>query len=167
MSRLSSAPGKARAETVETPDAASPNFAAASAEAAVNDRIFLSNYVIEVEIGAYQEEFGIVQRLQFDVVLEVARSAAHLDDRVGRVINYDDLLEAIHRIAEGERITLLETYAERLASSILIDPRARRAHIKIQKLDRLPNGATLGVEIVRVRAPEANETVWALAPELS
>ena len=56
--------------------------------------------------------------------------------------------------------------AERLAQAILIDPRARRAHIRIEKLDRLPNGARLGVEISRVRTPETNEKVWALAPEV-
>ncbi|MEM0924322.1 MAG: dihydroneopterin aldolase [Pseudomonadota bacterium] len=131
------------------------------------DRIFLADYVTEIEIGAYREEVGIVQRLRFNITLEVARNMAHLDDRVGRVINYDDLIEAIHDIAAGERITLLETFAEKLASTVLIDPRARRAHIRIEKLDRLPGGATLGVEITRRRTPESNEKVWALAQDIT
>ena len=135
-------------------------------DAAEPDKIFLANYVTEIEIGAYREEFGVTQRLKFDVTLDVVRNTAHLDDRVGRVINYDDLIEAIHVIASGERITLLETFAERLASAVLVDPRARRAHIRIEKLDRLPGGATLGVEITRTRSPEANETVWSLASEI-
>ncbi|MEM6906331.1 MAG: dihydroneopterin aldolase [Pseudomonadota bacterium] len=130
------------------------------------DRIFLSNYVCEIEIGAYREEFGVTQRLRFDVVLEVTRNTAHLDDRVGRVINYDDLIAAIREIEVGPRITLLETFAERLAGAVLIDPRARRVHIRIEKLDRLEGGATLGVEITRARTPETNEKVWALAPEI-
>lgn len=139
----------------------------APGEAQVNDRIFLSNFVREVEIGAYREEYGITQRLRFDITLEVTRNMAHLDDQVGRVINYDDLIEAIDTIATGERLQLLETFAERLASAVLIDPRARKAHIRIEKLDRLPGGATLGVEIQRIRTPESNEKVWALAPELT
>lgn len=130
------------------------------------DRIFLLDYMREIEIGAYAEEVGVRQRLRFDIVLEVARGAAHLDDRVGRVINYDELVEAVETIAKGPRIQLLETYAERLAEAILVDPRARRVHIRIEKLDRLPNGARLGVEITRTRAPESNEKVWALAPEI-
>lgn len=132
----------------------------------VADRIFLLDYVTDVEVGAYEEEFGVTQRLRFDIVLEVARNTAHIDDRVGRVINYDDLVDAIETIARGPRINLLETFAERLAQTVLIDPRARRAHVRIEKLDRLPNGARLGVEITRVRAPETNEKVWALAPEV-
>ena len=130
------------------------------------DRIFLRGYVCELEIGAYSEEFGVTQRVRFDIVLEVTRNMAHLDDQVGRVINYDDLIEAIETLAKGPRITLLETFAERLAQLCLIDPRARRVHIRIEKLDRLPNGATLGCEITRQRTPETNEKIWALAPEL-
>ncbi|MDT8345885.1 MAG: dihydroneopterin aldolase [Thermohalobaculum sp.] len=132
----------------------------------IADRIFLLDYTRAIEIGAYAEEVGVTQRLRFDIVLEVTRNTAHIDDQVGRVINYDDLVEAIESIARGPRITLLETFAERLAQTVLIDPRARRVHIRIEKLDRLPNGARLGVEISRVRTPETNEKIWALATEV-
>ncbi len=130
------------------------------------DRIFLRGFVREIEIGAYPEERGAPQRVRFDIVLEVTRNTAHLDDRVGRVINYDDLIEAIDKAAEGARVNLLETFAERLAQLCLIDPRARRVHLRLEKLDRLPDGATLGCEITRQRGPEANEKVWSLASEL-
>jgi dihydroneopterin aldolase len=130
------------------------------------DRIFLRGYTREIEIGAYTEEVGVTQRVCFDIVLEVARNTAHIDDRVGRVINYDDLIEAIDSLITGPRISLVETFAERLAQLCLVDPRARRVHIRIEKLDRLPGGATLGCEITRDRTPESNEKVWALAAEL-
>lgn len=130
------------------------------------DRLFLKDYVNEVEIGAYPEERGVRQRLRFNIVLEVTRNAAPVDDRVGRVINYDDLIEAIEKAASGPRVTLLETFAERLAQLCLIDPRAHRVHLRLEKLDRLPDGATLGCEISRERRPESNETVWSLASEL-
>ncbi|MEM7498022.1 MAG: dihydroneopterin aldolase [Pseudomonadota bacterium] len=131
-----------------------------------NDRIFLDGYVRSVEIGAYASEVGVEQRLSFDVSVEVARAMAHRDDRVGRVINYDEIVEAIETLASGPRMQLLETFAERLAEMLLTDPRARRVHLRIAKLDRLPGGARLGVEITRTRHPEANERVWALAPEI-
>ena len=130
------------------------------------DRIFLHGYTREVEIGAYTEEVGVTQRVGFDIVLEVTRNTAHIDDQVGRVINYDDLIEAIESLIAGPRISLLETFAERLAQLCLVDPRARRVHIRIEKLDRLPDGATLGCDISRHRTPESNEKVWSLAVEL-
>lgn len=131
------------------------------------DRVFLQNFVRDIEIGAYAEERGVTQRVRFDIVLEVTRNTAHIDDQVGRVLNYDDLLEGIETLASGPRINLLETFAERLAGALLIDPRARRVHIRMQKLDRLPGGASLGCEITRVRTPASDEKVRALAPEVT
>jgi len=126
------------------------------------DRVFLQNYVREVEIGAYAEEHGHAQRLRFDLVLEVARNTAHVDDEVARVLNYDTLVHAIEDLAAGPRINLLETFAERLAQRLLEDERARRVHIRLQKLDRLPGGASLGCEITRVRTPSSSDKVWPL-----
>jgi dihydroneopterin aldolase len=143
-----------------------PDSAANAETAPRADRIFLRGYTREIEIGAYSEEVGVTQRVRFDVVLEVTRNTAHIDDQVGRVINYDDLIGAIESLIAGPRIRLLETFAERLAQRCLVDPRARRVHIRIEKLDRLPDGATLGCEISRDRTPESNEKVWSLAVEL-
>ena len=124
------------------------------------DRVFLSNYVRSFEIGAYPEERGRDQRLRFDVVLEVTRNTAHIDDRPARVVDYGEIVEAIETLIVGPRINLLETFAERLALACLTDPRALRVLVRIEKLDRLPDDAGLGVEIVRRRTPELNERVW-------
>ena len=128
------------------------------------DRIFLSNYVRAFEIGAFAEEHGVTQRVRFDVTLEVARNTAHIDDTVPRVVSYDEIVSAIEDLIAGDRINLLETLAERLAQRCLADPRARRAHIRIEKLDRL-DGAGLGVEITRVRSVETDGKVWALGQD--
>ena len=61
------------------------------------DRVFLSNYVPAFEIGAYAEERGRTQNVRFDIVLEVARNTAHIDDRPARVVNYGDLVDAIEQ----------------------------------------------------------------------
>ncbi|MEM7190417.1 MAG: dihydroneopterin aldolase [Pseudomonadota bacterium] len=128
------------------------------------DRIFLANHIREFELGAYAEERGVTQRVKFDITLEVARNTAHIDDRPARVVSYDDLVGSIDELIAGPRINLLETLAEQLACKCLSDPRARRVHIRIEKLDRLESGG-LGVEITRDRRPEYNENVWALAPD--
>ncbi|MEM1277722.1 MAG: dihydroneopterin aldolase [Pseudomonadota bacterium] len=118
----------------------------------ISDQIFLSAYVREIEIGAYEEEFGVTQKVQFDIAVEVTRNTAHLDDQVSRVINYDDLIAAITALIEGPRISLLETFAEQLATRLLANPLALKARIRIEKIDRLPGDAGLGIEIVRQRS---------------
>jgi len=123
--------------------------AAATAGVAPLDRISVRDYVVDVEIGAFQSERGVRQRIRFNVVLEVAPTTAAQDDDVDKVISYDTITEAIDMQLADERINLLETLAERVAERCLADPRAARAFVRIEKLDRIPG--TLGVEIVRSR----------------
>lgn len=113
------------------------------------DRISLRDHIREVDIGAFQAERGTTQRICFNVVVEV-RLPEGLDDDVDRIMSYDTITEAIDRELSAERLNLLETLAERVAEAILIDPRAARVFVRIEKLDRGPGA--LGVEIVRDRA---------------
>ncbi|MDJ0858769.1 MAG: dihydroneopterin aldolase, partial [Dinoroseobacter sp.] len=123
------------------------------------DRISLRDYVRDVEIGAYQAERGTTQRVCFNIVVEVRTAAEMLADDVDKVLSYDTITDAIDSALAEERLNLLETLAERIAERILADPRAARAFVRIEKLDRGP--FALGVEIVReadairVSVPEA------------
>ncbi|WP_092782472.1 dihydroneopterin aldolase [Jannaschia pohangensis] len=114
------------------------------------DRISLREHLREVEIGAFQQERGVRQRLRFDIVAEVTPDTeAILSDDVDGILSYDTLIEAIDVEMEAERLNLLETLAERLAARVLLHDRVARVFVRIEKLDRGPH--VLGVEIVRAR----------------
>lgn len=126
--------------------------AEASASAEPRDRISLRDHTVEVEIGAFQAERGVRQRLRFNVVVEVRPHPAPLEDDVDRILSYDRITEAIAAELSAERLNLLETLAERVAERVLHEPQAMRAFVRIEKLDRGPGA--LGVEIVRNRAAQ-------------
>ncbi len=117
----------------------------------VHDRISLRDHIVEVEIGAFQSERGIKQRICFNIVVEVRPVDHDFDDDVDRILSYDKVTEAIMVELNLERLNLLETLAARIADRILIEPQAIRVFVRIEKLDRGPGA--LGVEIVR-----SNET---------
>ena len=121
--------------------------AEATAPSGPLDRISLRGHVRAAEIGAFQSERGVTQRLSFDVVVEVTPPPKDLADDVDRILSYDRITEAIDAELLAERLNLLETLAERVAERILAEPRAARAFVRIEKLDRGPGA--LGVEIVR------------------
>jgi dihydroneopterin aldolase len=123
--------------------------AAATATQGPLDRISLRDYVVEVEIGAFQAERGTTQRICFNVVVEVQPLTGPIDDDVDRILSYDRVTEAIAAALAEERLNLLETLAERVAERILVEPQAIRTFVRIEKLDRGPGA--LGVEIVRSR----------------
>ncbi|MCP5073236.1 MAG: dihydroneopterin aldolase [Rhodobacteraceae bacterium] len=128
--------------------------AAATAKGGPLDRISVRDYTREVEIGAFQAERGVTQRVRFNVVLEVSRHAAAQTDDVDQVLSYDSIVEAIEHQLSTERINLLETLAERIAEEVLKNAKAVRIFVRIEKLDRIPG--TLGIEIVRSRVGGGN-----------
>ena len=121
----------------------------ATATASPLDRISLRDHIVEVEIGAFQAERGVTQRICFNVVVEVQPLTGPIDDDVDRILSYDRVTEAIASELADERLNLLETLAERVAERILVEPQAVRAFVRIEKLDRGPGA--LGVEIVRAK----------------
>lgn len=127
--------------------------AAATAGPEPLDRISLRDHIVEVEIGAFQAERGVVQRISFNIVVEVKPLRGPVDDDVDRILSYDKVTEAIALALGEERLNLLETLAERVADIILAEPQAARVFVRIEKLDRGP--AALGVEIVRAKGQGA------------
>ena len=119
----------------------------ATSDDAPLDRISLRDHIVDVEIGAFQAERGVTQRICFNVVVEVLPLTGPIDDDVDRILSYDRVTEAIALELADERLNLLETLAERVADRILLEPQAMRAFVRIEKLDRGPGA--LGVEIVR------------------
>ncbi|MBW4710514.1 dihydroneopterin aldolase [Roseobacter sp. YSTF-M11] len=139
----------------------------ATAGSEPRDRISLRDHIVEIEIGAFQAERGVTQRICFNVVVEVRPLTSPIDDDVDRILSYDKVTEAIAFELADERLNLLETLAERVAERILLEPQAMRAFVRIEKLDRGPGA--LGVEIVRTRGQAAaflSDEEDALHPEL-
>lgn len=114
------------------------------------DRISVRDHVAEVEIGAFQAERDVTQRLRFNIVVEVLPPKVNPEDDVDQILSYDKISEAIAHELGAERLNLLETLAERVADRILSEPQAARVFVRIEKLDRGPGD--LGVEIVREEA---------------
>jgi len=129
--------------------------AAATASAAPRDRISLRDYLVDAEIGAFQTERGLTQRLMFNIVVEVQPQTGPVDDDVDRIMSYDRITEAISDELAAGRLNLLETLAEHVAERILAAPQAMRTFVRVEKLDRGP--FKLGVDIVRTRAAQPVE----------
>lgn len=113
----------------------------------ISDRIFVQDFIKSVEIGAFQSERNVTQRIRFNVVLDVKTGTAAQVDDVDLILSYDAITDAIENQLAVERLNLLETLAERIAGEILQHPHALHVLVRIEKLDRIPG--SLGIEIQR------------------
>jgi (5-formylfuran-3-yl)methyl phosphate synthase len=113
------------------------------------DRVFVRDFVVSAEIGAYEFERAIRQRVVFDVEALVRRAGAHADD-MRSIFSYDVILDAIRLVIGRGHVDFVETLAEEVAAALLQHARVRSVRINIRKLDVI-DGA-VGIEIRRERA---------------
>jgi dihydroneopterin aldolase len=112
-------------------------------------KVFVTGLKVQAEIGVYRHEIGRVQPLVIDVELDVPTAGA---ERLSETLNYETILEAAQTIAGSGHIELVETFAERLATACLADPRVTRARVRVEKpLALAPDAVAAGVELTVVR----------------
>ena len=114
------------------------------------DYILVRDYIREIDIGAFHSEYGVKQRVSFNVILEVTSNNYEMHDDVDRVLSYDNIIEIIEDEINQKRVALLETLAEQIALSCLCLQSVITATVRIEKLDR--GIGKLGVQISRTQA---------------
>jgi FolB domain-containing protein len=115
------------------------------------DRIFVRDFVLPVQIGAYSFEHGHAQKVRFDVTAEVMRVTSSPED-MRHVFSYDVIMDGIRTIVSRGHVELSEALAEQVAAVVLEDPRVMKVTVRVEKLELGPGG--VGVEIERKRAQE-------------
>lgn len=113
------------------------------------DRVFVRDFVIPAQIGAYDFEREGQQRVVFEVEALVRRAGAHADD-MRSIFSYDVILDAIRLAVGGGHVDFVETLAEGVAAILLKHARVRSVRVNVQKLDVIKG--VVGVEIRRERA---------------
>lgn len=118
------------------------------------DKIYLSGLEFYGFHGVFEEETRLGQRFYTDVVLGVALQKAGETDDLTLTVNYGEVYDCIREIMDGEPVQLIETLAERIASSLLQHfALIEEVQIKVTKPNPPIKGSMNGVavEIVRGR----------------
>lgn len=119
--------------------------------------VFLRDLSVIADIGAYPHEIGHPQPLLVHVHLGVAPPR---HDTIEEVFDYTQIKSAADALGR-ERITLIETFAQRLAEFCLAHRLVERVSVTIEKPRAVP-GCMAGVTV----SLERNETTTlALDPE--
>lgn len=115
----------------------------------VASKIFVSGLKIDAQIGVHRHEIGRAQPLVVHVELDVVSSDS---DRLADTVNYETVLSSAQEVAGQGHISLVETFAHRLAARCLADPRVTQARVRVEKpLALAPDALSAGVEITLSR----------------
>lgn len=121
--------------------------------------MFIRDLMLSASIGVHPHEYNGRQRVRINIDLAVAdEGAANLSraavgqDELGRVVDYETIVNNVRAMATAGHVQLVETLAERLCEACLDDARVRIVRVRVEKLDVFPDAASAGVEIERRNA---------------
>ena len=119
----------------------------------MTDRIELRGLRVLGVHGVLPEEQVRAQPFEVDLDVDADLAAAGKSDALDDTLDYGSVAEVVARIVGEERFALIERLAQRIAESVLDDPRARAVTVTVRKL-RPPVAvdlASAGVRITRSR----------------
>lgn len=114
--------------------------------------IFIKDMIVDMQIGAYDNERGRTQKVRINIIAEpsIWPNASH--DNLNETLSYDNIVNHVFRVAHSEEHThLVETVAERIAEACLGEPAIRAVTVRVEKMEIYPF-AIPGVEIIRAKA---------------
>jgi 7,8-dihydroneopterin aldolase/epimerase/oxygenase len=120
----------------------------------VTDAIELRGLRITALVGALPEERERPQPLEIDLEILADLAAAGSSDRLDDTVDYGAVCDAVEKVFGDGHVALLETVAERIASSVLAtDARVTGVTVAVRKLHPPVSQdlATSGVRITRQR----------------
>lgn len=116
------------------------------------DKIILQGMVFYGYHGVNPEERELGQRFVVDLELSKDLSAAGLSDDLAMTVNYASVFKVTREVVEGDGCNLIETVAERVASTLLARFPLEAARVRVRKPWAPVKGSVLdwvAVEIYR------------------
>ncbi|WP_162938256.1 dihydroneopterin aldolase [Kiloniella sp. EL199] len=114
-------------------------------------KLTVRDLTLSCNIGLTEEERLRPQRLKVNLELTL-NPLPVLNDEIDETINYGTLVKKVRNVCLQTKVKLLETLANDISETCFFDDRIKTVHMRIEKLDRYPDVAGVGIEITRHRS---------------
>jgi dihydroneopterin aldolase len=112
--------------------------------------VFVRDLTLDAHIGVHRYEEDRAQPIRVNIDLTVSEAAVPVGDLLANVVDYEHVINGVRAIVAAGHVRLVETLAEAVAAFALQDPRVRAVRVRIEKLEIVPDAASVGVEIERL-----------------
>ena len=111
-------------------------------------KIGIYQITFDVHVGVTEEERTVPQQISVDI--EITGAINTTADLIEETIDYDNICREVIRICCAAPVCLIETFAEKIAQTVLRDPRADSAWVRVKK-DHPPLKEIKGGFVVEVQ----------------
>ncbi len=115
-------------------------------------RIFIKNYRLDMEIGAYEHEKNKAQYVLVNIEFWVPMSKnTPVNDDIDEIVNHDFVRPGIQKIVSRGHINLQETLCDAIVALVLDHPLVLAARVSTEKREVYPDCECAGVEVFKIK----------------
>ena len=114
-------------------------------------KVIIKNLVLNIFIGIHNFEKKKKQRVRFNIEVITNPFVKPNNKDLTTILNYEEIINKIKILVKKEHHKLLEDLAENIFTIIFQNNLARKAKIKIEKLEIIKNSESVGVEFSKSR----------------
>jgi len=109
-------------------------------------KIFVRDLKIDMLIGIYPQEHTTPQEVVANIEGIVDQPQNWQNDAMDDWVSYEEFVKTVRDIAGRGHISLLETFARKIAETLLMDQRLLEVTVRLEKTAAIPGAKSVGVE---------------------
>ena len=114
-------------------------------------KVIIKNLVLNIFIGIHSFEKKKKQRVRFNIEVITNPFVKPNNKDLTTILNYEEIINKIKILVKKRHHELLEDLAENVFTIIFQNKLAKKAKIKIEKLEIIKNSESVGVEFSKSR----------------
>ena len=110
-------------------------------------KIIIKDLILNISIGIHNFEKKKRQRVKFNIEILTNPYVTPNNKDLNSILNYEEIVYKIEKIAYLKHHELLEDLAENIFSMIFKNKLVKKINLKIEKLDILKKTKSVGIEV--------------------
>ena len=110
-------------------------------------KVIIKDLILNISIGIHNFEKKKRQRVKFNIEILTNPYVTPNNKDLNSILNYEEIVSKIEKIAYLKHHELLEDLAENILSMIFKNKLVKKINLKVEKLDILKKTKSVGIEV--------------------
>ena len=111
-------------------------------------KIHIEDLILNLSIGIHDFEKTKKQRVKFNIEIT---TDPNLKTDIKSIVNYENVINIIKKIAQKKHFELLENLAENIFDEVFKNKKIKKIKLKIDKLDIIEETKSVGIEVIKTK----------------
>ena len=111
-------------------------------------KIHIEDLILNLSIGIHDFEKTKKQRVKFNIEIT---TDPNLKTDIKSIVNYENVINIIKKIAQKKHFELLENLAETIFDEVFKNKKIKKIKLKIDKLDIIEETKSVGIEVIKTK----------------